>query len=227
MTNDFDELLREPVPPPPDEGPFHAKLRELAEAIRQRFPALSAQAVLQASTDLTEPNQLVLRVSPVQAAQRSWDALQFRIDRPDQISVLGGAPIGGPAEYYQYLRRQLSDGPLRRSLATLNDEAERPIEGVLRTLDPNTLGANDVVVRMRAGDYEALRRADGEHRLSMRQATPVVVAPFVPALSDRYRFLTVEGGTWRLVARPTQDVTGEIEAKLEVYDDGRDGFGPA
>ena len=81
--------------------------------------------------------------------------------------MLGGAPIG------------------------LNDEAERPIEGVLRTLVTSTLGANDFVGRLRATDYEALRQADGQHRLTMRQATPVVVAPSVPGWPGMYRFLTV------------------------------------
>lgn len=223
MTNPYQDLLRQTPPRAPEASPFQSELGMLAMLIDSEFPGLTAQSELTAFADFMPMNQLVLRIGS-KSGGPAWDALHFRVDEAGtSISVLGGEKIGDVEAFRDYLKRVLAAGHLTRSLMILNQEALKPIEAVLRTQGPDALSAYDVVVRLDHATLERLRNADGECEVRLAPVSPAPIAPFVPS-GIPYRFLTVEGGQWKLNGPPRLQ-EGEIVASVTAYEEPGAGFG--
>lgn len=189
---------------------FKAVLAEFAASWAASAPRLEVFAILATPQQFGPPTELALRVQPRSRA-RPWDALQFRLEG-ETIYVADGGRIGGVPEFRDYLELVKKAGHLESTLRALNAEDEAPIEGVLRTIDPHTLGAHDVAVRVTEAEYAKLD-ADDELTIVLRETSPQRLAPLAP--DTDYKFLTVEGDTWVVQGNLQANGDGTYTARLE------------
>lgn len=200
---------------------FKAVLAEFASSWAATAPRLEVFALL-AQRGFGPPTDLTLRVQPSNTSGRAWDALQFRLEG-ETIYIADGGRIGGVPEFRDYLSLVKKAGHLDATLRALNAEDAAPVEGILRTIDPNTLGARDVAVRLTEAEYRKLIDSDDEPTsVVLREASPPRLAPLLE--DGPYKFLTIEGGTWELAGALLSNEDGTHTARIKRSADGTSPF---
>lgn len=203
---------------------FRQILNEYAKQWGKRFANLEIFTTVESLAEFMPPSLLVLRVRSRLNSGSSWDALHFRTEGED-IYVAGGGRIGDTPEFRDHLGYIDQAGHLSASLEILNSEAKTPMEGVLRTLDPTTLGANDVAVRLTEEDLQRLERSQKREIVTVYLTDPPRFAPLELEGGPVYQFLTVHGAIWHIAGEPKRgpDRTS-VKLVVEPYDDGTTGF---
>ena len=199
MSNGYIQLLKAPAPSTDDSliRFFVEELADLATAIEQTYPRLTADAIsLVSSVEVDDDTtEIVLRIGQ-RDGPYTWDIVSYRFVDADVFVFAGpdgDQEVCGLEEFKEHLAGLLVDSDLRRSIEILDREAAYPHRARLSTRDHRTLAPHDVEVRLHDRAYQELRAARGP--VVSVEIHPTEVLGLVDAERE-YRFLTVEGSVW-------------------------------